>query len=536
MVINNLSFNSINNILSDIEQFPALQRQLRRRLFSSSLSSKLKYGINILDDARKNGKKVAVYGAGSVARQFLQKYATHKALVGYIPSDMDNLNARLLDDIMPRMTLDCEHDELILGSTFEDEIIDRIANKYPTDKIVTIEKIMTVGCNYQEQLRLSKTLEELSCSDEKWIVFAGENLEMPIYQLIIELSNKYPNIRTAVFICGRNQTNMGFENLVDYYHNLNDLFYNPHNYYFMASILASIPQDISIFSCSGNSIFGAFIRMLKPDCHFHIYDVWTSYGANFSSDRDVVDGLLQAEEYLCGQEGALSHHGHAERVMALLNNGKTKVNNIRCLQGWIIPSECIPLEQQKSKQEKWRVVYAGLVGAVADEANTNHLRVFENILSGDVDLTVYALHSTDIDIAPYEKMAKKNSLFHWKPPISFQKVPSILSQFNFGLIALSAGRTQVSSMHFQCQFSGKFYAYMQAGLPLIVSPNMIYLAELVRKYNLGIVLPVEQMNTLGSVLNEADIYSFKKGIEFVRRKYDISHTIKCLFTKLKIVE
>ena len=533
MFINNLGLISLDNILNGIQQFPALRRQLKRLLCSPSISAKLKYGNNILDNAEQHGKKVAVYGAGSVARMFLEKYAKHKALVGYIPSDMDRLDTCLLDDIAPRMTLDCGHDELILGSTFEDEIIDRITPEYPIEKIVGIKQMVAVGCDKQEQLRLKKTLDNISRSQDKWIVFVGENLEMPIYQLLIELKNKYTDIRTAVFICGRCETDAGVGDLVDYYHNLNDLFYNPHNYYTMAALLLSISKDVSIFSCSGNSIFGAFVRMIKAECHFHIYDVWTSYGSKFSNDHDVVDGLLQAEQYLCSQAGPLSHHGHDERVSALLNNGKTTANNIRCLQGWIIPSDCIPLDKQKKQLDKWRVVYAGIVGAVTDEANTNYFSVFENVLAGGVDLTVYPLHTADIDIAPYEKMANDNSCFHWESPISFREIPAILSQFDFALNALSTGKTQVSSMHYKCQFSGKFYAYMQAGLPLIVSPNLIYLAELVREYNFGVVLPVEQMNTLGSVLNEADYCSFQKGIELVRKKYDINQTIKYLFTKIR---
>lgn len=90
------------------------------------------------------------------------------------------------------------------------------------------------------------------------------------------------------------------------------------------------------------------------------------------------------------------------------------------------------------------------------------------------------------DYEEYEQIAKSNEYLHFHPAVPQHLLSKELSQYHYGLMPFFYGDSQQSDLKYKYATTLKLFNYVEAGIPILVSADVIYQSWLVEKYNLGI--------------------------------------------------
>jgi hypothetical protein len=116
------------------------------------------------------------------------------------------------------------------------------------------------------------------------------------------------------------------------------------------------------------------------------------------------------------------------------------------------------------------------------------------------------------------------------PPL---EAAALLSHTDFGLMAFDYSCVKIKKGTLAGGLPTKFTLYLEAGLPIIVSEELEYLADIVRRNHIGVVVTQSQLKCLPSVLTDCDypsllehvrefrkVFNFNKQTDRLKRIYD----------------
>ena len=84
-------------------------------------------------------------------------------------------------------------------------------------------------------------------------------------------------------------------------------------------------------------------------------------------------------------------------------------------------------------------------------------------------------------------------------------VDALHGHFDYGILLYPFDDDLVvGRRHLQTALASKLFAYVAAGLPVLVSPELGYMAELVREHGIGLVIPRDEIATLADRLAAVD--------------------------------
>jgi len=200
-------------------------------------------------------------------------------------------------------------------------------------------------------------------------------------------------------------------------------------------------------------------------------------------------------------------------------------------------SRCIGIKQKK---EPVKIAYAGIV------TPTSHNRFYWG------DTMLYQLASVMeqaqiyFDIYPnkamgynemysdYSELAERSSFFSLKQSVAPDRISQVLSDYHFGSMLYFFEGVLVSAKHLSSVVPTKFITYIEAGLPVLVSEKLSAVAELVDKYNTGLVIQESTLRDpekLKKVIENCDYNKMQTALEEFR---NISASgMELLYRKIK---
>lgn len=133
----------------------------------------------------------------------------------------------------------------------------------------------------------------------------------------------------------------------------------------------------------------------------------------------------------------------------------------------------------------------------------------------------------------YSYEEKHNPLFELKRGLPPLEAAALLSAADFGLMAFDYSCVKIKKGTLAGGLPTKFTLYLEAGLPIIVSEELEYLADIVRQNHIGVVVKQSQLKSLPSVLLDCDypsllehvgefrqVFNFRKHSERLKWIYD----------------
>jgi predicted O-methyltransferase YrrM len=104
-------------------------------------------------------------------------------------------------------------------------------------------------------------------------------------------------------------------------------------------------------------------------------------------------------------------------------------------------------------------------------------------------------------------------------PLCDDEYVRTISHYDYGMTFMRS--KDMGSPEYTYFMAHKFLSYLQAGLPVIIDDNTEYMASLVKKYNIGIVLSDNDYERIPEILNAADYTTLKQNVIRYRKEFSI---------------
>jgi hypothetical protein len=187
-----------------------------------------------------------------------------------------------------------------------------------------------------------------------------------------------------------------------------------------------------------------------------------------------------------------------------------------------------------SKQGTCRIVY---VGNLQNDKRSHVYPVHASIREAVKIVTAQGFafdifnasdHSGE-DYGEYLELSKNNDLFTYHFAVAPDRLCNLLTGYDYGWFCFDFSKRAESDFFLATTFGSKLATYLEAGLPVLVSPEQRYLHLLVEEKNLGLGIHYQQLSGLREVLDEVDYDKFIRSIEAFREQWSMERHMGSIF-------
>lgn len=257
------------------------------------------------------------------------------------------------------------------------------------------------------------------------------------------------------------------------------------------------------------------------------HDAFKPFLKNKFFNKKLSKGVLlnQLIESICFKkfEGILY-----KGVKNELNLLRIKVNvpEMQYLSGCL--DECMlkpNLRKKLKKGKEFHLVFAGRPG-VFWKGDDSFFKIVNIITSQKIHFHVYYPPNSYDTEAKFLKLATKNSYFHLHKELSGKKLSIALSKYDFGIIPDFPDFSIIGEDFMKASFATKVMAYLEAGLPTIVSKGLIFTSKFINKNKIGVSINYNDLNNLNEILSKVNYKDLLKNVEKCQEKYRMSQVVK----------
>lgn len=150
-------------------------------------------------------------------------------------------------------------------------------------------------------------------------------------------------------------------------------------------------------------------------------------------------------------------------------------------------------------------IYQGVMGPA--RGTSYLLDVFSKIPSDRAHLVLmgYADPATD---AAIREATQRFSNIHYQPAVSADLITSYTASADVGLFI-----TQEEALSYRFSLPNKFFEYVHAGLPVLLTDNLVYMSEILKDHGLGWTVPVDQIQSQIETISTGSLDEFAPTIE-----------------------
>ena len=183
------------------------------------------------------------------------------------------------------------------------------------------------------------------------------------------------------------------------------------------------------------------------------------------------------------------------------------------------------LNNNKKPEEDIHIVYAGgVAGSHRDKTHYGSIQFHEliKLLDGQqVHFHIYPSPSNfKADYEEYVQIAQTTEHFHFHTPVSQEVIAAELNKYHFGIIPFFSTNSSQSQDKYKYATSLKLFNYIEAGIPILVSEDLLFQSWIVRRYNAGIIIGKEDLTRIREVVLRLD---YSKLVEdLIKRREEIS--------------
>jgi hypothetical protein len=475
---------------------------------------------NICSNLKKDNK-IAFCPAGGIALEVLDTCNLSEAnILGffdtYKASHTDAYEGYPLYHIAELTSKDFDS-LILLSSAYADELYDNIKNTSQNIAAKIYCPFLSHTINTDQSYKVIDEINQL-CSynkDKPTIVFAVERFSITFINRVKYLKKK--GVKTILMTL-ENDVSHSFslahiEDYFDliYYANKDRLSY----LYVLQHINGAIIHLMPVALHYDFSVLLAALSKVPVICEFNdILSSWYSPKMEYFFEKEKVKNQFHFENYLCtNSKGIIYKNGNPA-----FNNLKRKYNaDVRGLQfqAYIDPDYIV--EKQNKTNDRLKLVYSGGVYAFPGPSGDATLSLYDKIIDvlteQGIYFDIYNIYDCgDGTYSHYYEKAKSNKLFTYHRPVNHKNIITTLSEYDYGWHMFELGNSIIGKENYSTAMTTKFFDYLSAGLPVIVSSELEYLAEIVNNWNIGIVLSFDEIYNLHEIITYFDLQKFRKNI------------------------
>ncbi len=166
----------------------------------------------------------------------------------------------------------------------------------------------------------------------------------------------------------------------------------------------------------------------------------------------------------------------------------------------------------KTSDTETHLVYAGgVAGSHRDPKHYGNIQFFgliETLTGQGLHFHIYP-SPTNIraDVEEYEALSRVNPRFHFHAPVPQERLAGELARYHFGILPFFKELSEQSDAKLKYATTLKLFNYLEAGLPIIVSSDLMYQSWMVERYKAGVAVELEQLHVLTRFIRESPCFS-----------------------------
>ncbi len=317
------------------------------------------------------------------------------------------------------------------------------------------------------------------------------------------------------------------------------------------------PYLIHVQGTTRSNHFGILAKLLsKSKIVFNFYDIPSTAGTKedirFGWEKKDVELDFFSERFACERCDGIVF-GYSTEVREILksryriSSPMLEFNSYAC-------DEFIQNNISKHSREdgKVHIVYGGNGGNIVPASlskgsfgDVQFYRLIEKITRQGIYFDIYVnLHMVPWRIkhefGDYILMSKENNFFNFKKGLLLDEATKEFSKYDFGAMIYLFDKDDKGicmKEHNQMRLPDKFFTYLEAGLPILVSEELQYVAKLVKEYEIGIVVSQRDLDNLTEVINSYDREKLKSNVKRAREELSMKrHIVRLINFYEQIVE
>ncbi len=130
----------------------------------------------------------------------------------------------------------------------------------------------------------------------------------------------------------------------------------------------------------------------------------------------------------------------------------------------------------------------------------------------------------------YILMAEKNPLFRFNKGLLLDQATKEFGKYDFAAMIYPFNKEPYykglnMEEHYRMRIADKFFTYLEAGLPIIISEEVEYGANLVEEYEMGIVVSQKDLDNLSEIINSYDREKLRANVKRARQELSMKRQI-----------
>ncbi len=303
-------------------------------------------------------------------------------------------------------------------------------------------------------------------------------------------------------------------------------------------VLRLAPVPIYLQAHAKQSFLSQLIHALRPELRLvqEVYDWMESFIDPAAESAFVEAGVFTADEialmraserYLRRSTAGFIYKDGGEPMRARL--AQATVPSAQLLPcppaAWMRP----PVPRQR---QGWHLVHAGQLRSRTTAprifGDLQCVPLFRRLLDRGLFITAYPSYCKTPELfqdffGDYQTLAAEAprfSLRSWMPQARL--LAELHGRFDFGLLLYPfPSDLAVGKDHLRGALASKLFAYLAAGLPVLVSEELAYMATIVREHGIGLVLGQSDLSDLDRRLEAQDYPALQERVRVAQRQLHI---------------
>lgn len=324
-----------------------------------------------------------------------------------------------------------------------------------------------------------------------------------------------------------------------------DTVYIYDTYYELANILKEVKPYI--VHVQGSMLGSDFLCILAKQLNetkiiFEFFDVPSLCVSKEDSvgvwgKKNTELGLF-AEQYACeNADGIILGYSHeAADMLKKRYNIKAPILEFHTYicNGFVSSKKTTKYSQEDGKIH---LVYGGNVASSSLSkkifADVQFHQLIEEITKQDVYFDIYTTpHVSPIKFeqfySDYIAISRENNLFRFKKGLFPNEATNEFSRYDFGMMIYLFNKGTFLNESLNTRLPGKLFLYLEAGLPILISEELKYVAKIVREYEIGIVVSQKDIYNLSKIILTYDYEKLKNNVLIARKKLSMETHINAL--------
>jgi hypothetical protein len=358
------------------------------------------------------------------------------------------------------------------------------------------------------------SLPELSHSEKKIIVFVGDRMILRSSRMAKWV--KRDGIFFTILLCHKLYFIEKFTN------NEWDAVFLYRNKFHLLRIIRQLKHVYLFHGFAPSSYYPDLVRQqVKVPFIIDIQDVYACYYGLNPAVRWIKSELPHEKNCLQLSDGLIGHS--LEPNVALRKYGKIKPPSL------FFPLYCDnDFFQSNSKSldtEDIHLVYAGgVAGSHRNKAQYGLIQFHDliRVLSDQkIHFHIYPSPTNfKADYKEYEQMSGHNEYFHFHHSVSQDQLASELNKYHFGLLPFFQINSGQSAEKLKYATTLKLFNYIEAGIPILVSEDLVYQNWIIMRNNAGLTIREGDISHLKEIISTIDYSALVTGL--IRKREEIS--------------